>query len=282
MKRVQLGLAGFAAVCLATGSLGCDAEASTRVATDVVLFGRVDDVYSVCFNVSPELTELRPSVACDPEGETPFAFNIQVEAGSSSEGETCAFVLRVDEAVPLEDDGTFQIPENTGPDEIPAVVGSLTSEGTVERGSGVGTARRQVEIVVEGMAEQTSCEVIWDASTEPVCFEEAAERCDLLRTCCDSIYLVPPIMRECQAVVDACDPAECETVLAGFPACPQPPLCTLEQDPEQVCEDELEVCCNTADLDQEQLIDCLNTAEACVPESCTSLFNELPCIGDAE
>ena len=284
MTRRKLCLGWAVVGCLAT-AFGCESQIREGDDSGVVLFGRVAGEYTVCFNLSSDVTRLEPSVVCDPEGQTPYSFNILVETGTDDQGDPCGpFNLPFEQPLAIQPDGTFVITQGDV-----TVQATLTSGGSVETGTGQGSAVEQVGTAGTGGDAGTggtggsggtgggfrTCEVMWEASTSAPCFEEAAERCNLLQTCCESIYLLPPFAAECQAVVNACDPDACDETLAGYVGCQQPPICTPQQDLFGVCTF-LNNCCNTIDLTKSELETCLATAQACQPPDCVALINDYP------
>ena len=267
MRRVALCLLP-ALGCLGAFLAGCESDSRTDTSSDTVFFGRVASSYEVCFNVNEDFTALTPSDVCDSAGVTPFSFIIDVTEGSDQDGEPCAFRIAIEEPIPLEGTDVGESPFFVV-DGVPIpgsdLVGSF--RGTIGAGTADGFARVETTGV--------SCEILWAASTSPVCREDAAADCNLLLTCCQSIYLLPPFAAECLTTVNNCDPTTCLEVLGGYPQCPQSSTCTPAEDPNGVCA-LLEQCCNSEDFPQEELLSCLETASSCDPTACEALLAEYP------
>ena len=249
MTRTKLCLAPAALAWLiglpGMAFIGCDNPTPSGESSSTVFYGRLPGAYEVCFYVGDDLASLMPSVVCDRDGETAYSFNI--EGGTDSAGQPCDVGISWEEPVAIVD-GRFEV---LAPGEDAGVL----FEGTI------------AGEMADGSAKEGSCSVRWDASTGPICREDDQATCNLLLECCDSIYLVPPILENCLEVVNQCDGVVCEQVLSGYTRCPQAPLCPVNEDPTGVC-DALDTCCNTVDLDKEELDACLQTAAACNPDVC--------------
>lgn len=253
---------------VAGGIAGCDNPTRTGPPNDVVFFGLLPGSYELCFYVREDFTALDPSAACDRDGTTPFAFNIEVEGGSDSDGNLCAFTIEVDESIPIAEDGTFEF--RPGSTEGPQLTGIINVDSGFDTATGAASVATQ-----DGEGGFELCEVMWTASSGPVCRAEEFARCQLLADCCDSIYQVPPVANECQEVVDACDPDACDALLAGFQGCQQPPICPLADDPGLVCTTLDDCCVNLAPLTQEEILECQQTALQCNPLVCAVELNQL-------
>ena len=274
--KLCLGLALIMGV--AFGIVGCNNPTRTGPPNDVVFFGRLADSYELCFYVREDFTALEPSTACDRDGESPYSFNIEVTGGDDGEGEPCTFDLRVTESIPIDEDGAFTFTETDAED--PSVIRMLSGQINVNSGfdAALGDAE---EIRLVGEEIESICEVMWNASSGPVCREEAFARCQLLADCCASIYMVPSTMNECQEVVDACDPDECDALLTGFPGCTQPPICPLSVDPGRVCTELNDCCLDDAPLSKEGIEECQMTAFECNPSVCRAELDSIPeCSGE--
>ena len=195
---------GWLVGLLGMALIGCDDQGRSGESSSTLFYGRIPEAYEVCFYLGDDLASLMPSVVCDRDGETAYSFNIDVVGGTDSVGEPCDFRISWEEPVPIVD-GTFEVPQVSGEDA------GVLFAGTIAGG------------LADGLANNGSCEVLWFASTGPICREDDEAMCNLLLECCESIYLVPPILENCLEVVDRCDPAVCQQVLSGYTQCPQPP-----------------------------------------------------------
>ncbi|MGB5810935.1 MAG: hypothetical protein WBG86_10410 [Polyangiales bacterium] len=266
MTRTELCLRWALAGCVALSVWGCDNPTRSGPPNDVLFFGRLAETYQVCFYMEESFESLVPSTACDRDGETALSFNIEVAAGTDPNGDPCTFEVRVDEPIPTTfnaeaESWQFAYPPDAGVET--EIIGTLNADTS--------TGQTVAQVVVEGM--EADCTVVWTATPDPVCRDAEFVRCERLSSCCDSIYLLPSELLQCNEVVSDCDPFACEALLAGYTQCPQPPVCTLPQDPMMECQ-MLEDCCNTADLTKDELVSCLDTAEACDPSACESLRND--------
>lgn len=270
--RLCLGLALVGSV--AGGIVGCDNPTRTGPPNDVVFFGLLENTYELCFYVREDFTALEPSTACDRDGVTPYSFNIEVEGGSDGEGELCSFDIKVSEPIPIAEDGSFEF--RAGTTEGPQLNGVINVDSGFDAATG---AAALLTPNPDGTFEL--CEVMWTATSGPVCREEEFARCQLLADCCDSIFQVPPISNECQEVVDACDPDACDALLSGFQGCQQPPICPLSDDPSLLCTALDDCCLNFAPLDtKEDILKCQAIALECNPLVCRVELDKYPQCAD--
>ena len=254
--------------------LACDNPTKTGPVNDVVFFGRSAGSYELCFFVQEDFTSLQPSTACDREGTTPIAFAVEAVMASDGEGEPCSFAFAVDEAIPITEDGSFELElRQSGPGGA-TITRRLNGQINVD--SGFDSASGSAEEEVLDGEEATLCELSWNATDGPVCRESEFARCQLLADCCDSIYLLPPVQNECQQVVDSCDPDSCDALLAGYLGCAQPPICPLAEDPLQVCTALNDCCLDVAPLSKEEIEACVELAQQCNALACGARLNQEP------
>ncbi|MEM7137801.1 MAG: hypothetical protein AAF500_14550 [Myxococcota bacterium] len=275
MTTTKLGGLRLALIGAACWGLGCDTATKSGPPNDQIYFGRSFDSYELCFLVQEDFEALIPTTDCDRVGVTAFSFNIEVEAGTDPDGDTCSFVARFEDPIEVT---TVELSDGTEERTFTARVPSQSDPGldAVINGSLVVDQNATGEAFLTDSPPDTSdavrlCEVMWVASPGPICRAEAFLRCQLLAECCDSMLQVPPIANDCAEVVDACNPDRCEEVLAGFPGCQQPPICTVQQDPFGFCIT-LNECCATEAAPP----DCVQIAEMCNPAVCQDVLEENP------
>lgn len=213
MTRTKLCLwpavLGWLVGLLGMAFIGCDNQGRSGGSNSTLFYERLPEAYEVCFYLGDDLASLMPSVVCDRDGETAYSFNIDVVGGTGSDGEPCSFSISWEEPVPVGENGMFRVVMDEDAEDV-------IFAGTIAGGLADGLARVETE--------DASCEVLWFASTGPICRENDQAMCNLLLECCESIFLVPPILENCLEVVDQCDGVVCEQVLSGYTQCLQPPL----------------------------------------------------------